>query len=119
MPALEEVVSKNVTTLIWAGDADFICNWMANHAHANNLKYEGHQRFSNKSLEPYNVDGKQKGAFKTEGNLSFLRVFDAGHTVMAFRKYAACQVSALIEVEPELSLQVFVQTMQKRAIYST
>jgi len=105
LPVLEEVVNKGVTTVLWAGDADFICNWMANHATANNLKYAGHDKFKSMSLQPYQVNGKQKGTFKTEGNLSFLRAFEAGHTVMAF--------------QPELSLQVFIQTMQKKALYST
>jgi carboxypeptidase C (cathepsin A) len=80
------VVQKNVTTLIWAGDADFICNWMANHQTANNLKYSGHEKFKALELEPYTVHGKRKGSFKSADNLSFLRAFDAGHTVMAFRK---------------------------------
>jgi len=32
------------------------------------------------------VNGKQGGTFKTEGKLSFLRVFEAGHEVMYYRE---------------------------------
>jgi hypothetical protein len=37
-------------------------------------------------MTPYKVGGKEKGMFKTVKNLSFLRVYGAGHTVPSFRK---------------------------------
>lgn len=102
---LSEVVSSGVTTLIWAGDADWICNWFGVLNVANVINYSGTSTFAKKELTSYTVKGKQQGTFKTEGNLSFLRVFDAGHEVMYY--------------QPELSLQVFIQTMKKGAIQST
>jgi hypothetical protein len=33
------------------------------------------------------VNGTKKGEYKTVKNLSFLRVFKAGHTVMSYREY--------------------------------
>ncbi|KAF2190085.1 putative carboxypeptidase S1 [Zopfia rhizophila CBS 207.26] len=102
---LSEVVSSGITTLIWAGDADWICNWFGVYDVANAIKYSGQSAFASKALTSYTVNGKQGGTFKTEGNLSFLRVFEAGHEVMYY--------------QPELSLQVFIQTMKKGAIKST
>jgi carboxypeptidase C (cathepsin A) len=86
LPTLNEIVKANITVLVWAGDADWICNWMANLYTANDIDYPGKSKFKSKPLLPYKVKGKEKGTFKTEGNLSFLRVYGAGHTVMAFRK---------------------------------
>jgi carboxypeptidase C (cathepsin A) len=83
---LEEVVNRNVTTLIWAGDADFICNWLGNLYTANDIKYPGQANFTSSKLEAYTVHGQKKGEYKTVGNLSFLRVYNAGHSVMAYGK---------------------------------
>ncbi|KAF2200356.1 putative carboxypeptidase S1 [Delitschia confertaspora ATCC 74209] len=102
---LSEVVSAGITTVIWAGDADWICNWFGVLDSANAIKYSGQTAFASKALSSYTVNGKQGGTFKTQDNLSFLRVFGAGHEVMYY--------------QPALSLQVFKQTMQKQAIKST
>jgi carboxypeptidase C (cathepsin A) len=87
LPALEHLVNRNVTTVLWAGDADFICNWKANLYTANKIQYQGREKFNKMEMQPYKVNGKTKGTFKIVDNLSYLRVFEAGHTLMAFRKY--------------------------------
>ncbi|KAF2272698.1 putative carboxypeptidase S1 [Westerdykella ornata] len=102
---LGEVVSSGVATLIWAGDADWMCNWFGVLDVANSIPHPGQQEFAAKPLTPYTVNGKVKGSFKAQQNLSFLRVFDAGHLVMYY--------------QPELALQAFIQTMRRDAIEST
>lgn len=64
----------------------YLCNWYGGHDIANAVAYPGHSTFATKSLGPYKVNSKEKGSFKTEGNLSFLRVYEAGHEVMYYRK---------------------------------
>ena len=54
---------------------------------ADAVDHPGRTAFAAKKLEPYSVNGKQGGSFKTEGALSFLRVFKAGHEVMYYRKF--------------------------------
>jgi len=105
IPVIESLLSKNVTVLIWAGDADWICNWKGNLYTANSLKYPGQGKFKSQPMVPYKVNGKAKGAFKTVDNLSYLRVYNAGHTVMAYQGPTA--------------LQAFTQTMQRKPISST
>ncbi|KAF2011208.1 putative carboxypeptidase S1 [Aaosphaeria arxii CBS 175.79] len=104
MSQLSSVVSSGVTTLIWAGDADWICNWYGVFDVANSILYPEQDAFKSKPLAPYKFNGNDVGAYKTEGSLSFLRVYNAGHEVMYY--------------QPELSLHVFKQTMQKGAIVS-
>jgi carboxypeptidase D len=53
---------------------------------ANAVKYPGQSSFSGKSLAPYKVNGKEGGTFKTQDNLSFMRVYGAGHEVPYYRK---------------------------------
>ena len=56
-------------------------------------------------MTSYTVNGTAGGTFKNVGNLSWLRVFGAGHEVPYY--------------QPAVALQVFTQTMQKKAIFST
>lgn len=72
--------------LTWAGDADFICNWMGNFGVANAVTFNGSAEFQAKALAPYNVDGVEMGQFKTMNNYNFLRVYKAGHEVPYYRK---------------------------------
>jgi len=77
------VVQSGIQTLIWAGDADWICNWFGGLASAESLTYSGATAFKKKLVSNYTVNGATGGTFKTEGNLSWLRVFGAGHEVGA------------------------------------
>ncbi|KAB2581155.1 Carboxypeptidase S1 [Lasiodiplodia hormozganensis] len=105
LPELNSVVQSGLTTLVWAGDADWICNWMGNYDAAQAVEFDGQTEFRAASLEPYKVNGVEGGTFKTVDNFSFLRVYEAGHEVPYY--------------QPELALQVFKQTMQKKPISST
>jgi carboxypeptidase C (cathepsin A) len=87
LPILQDIVNRNVTTLIWAGDSDWICNWRANLYSAEGIKYPGQEKFKKAAFKSYTVNGEKKGEYKTVDNLSFLRVHKAGHTVMAYRKF--------------------------------
>ncbi|KAF2489930.1 putative carboxypeptidase S1 [Lophium mytilinum] len=105
LATLSKVVQTGLTTVLWAGDADWICNWFGVLDVANAVTYSGTSTFSKKALAPYTVGGTEKGTFKTVSNLSFLRVYGAGHEVPYY--------------QPETALQVFIQTMQKKPISST
>ncbi|KAF2806551.1 putative carboxypeptidase S1 [Mytilinidion resinicola] len=102
---LSKVVRSGVTTLIYAGDADMVDDWFGNLDVADAIKYEGTSTFANKRLTPYAVNGLVEGEFKSFKNLSFLRIYEAGHTAR--------------HDQPALAFQVFNQTMQKTAISST
>jgi carboxypeptidase C (cathepsin A) len=98
-------VQSGVTTVLYAGDADSVCDWFGGFASANAIEYAGQKEFQNKEVCNYTVNGEVKGTFKTVGNLSWLRVFESGHEVPAF--------------QPEVALQVFIQTLQKKPLAST
>ena len=72
---------------------------------ADSLVWKGGDAFANRSLEPYNVDGKQGGLFKTQDNLSWIQVFEAGHMI----PYD----------QPALALQAFRQVMSGSGVRST
>lgn len=77
-----ELLNKNIPVLIYAGDKDFICNWLGNHGWSDALEYTGHVDFEQKPLQPwYTLDKKLAGEVKNEGIFTFLRLYDAGHMV--------------------------------------
>ncbi|KAL9124230.1 MAG: hypothetical protein Q9217_006420 [Psora testacea] len=102
---LSDVVKSGVQTVVWAGDADWICNWFGNQIAAEAVDYSGQAEFKAKLLAPYTVGGSHGGDFKQVGNFGFLRVFGAGHEVMYYT--------------PQLALQVFEQTMSQQPLSST
>lgn len=54
---------------------------------ADEIQWPGQKRFANQTLEPYTLDGMQKGTFKSLDNLIFMRIFEAGHNVPFYRKF--------------------------------
>jgi carboxypeptidase D len=81
------VVKSGINVLVWAGDADWICNWLGNYEVANAVDFSGQAEFSAKDLAPYTVNGAEKGLFKTVDNFSFLKVYGAGHEVPYYREF--------------------------------
>lgn len=86
LSTLSTVVQSGITTLIWAGDADWICNWFGGLASAEAITYSGSSTFKSTAVSNYTVNGAAGGTFKSFGNLSWLRVFGAGHEVPYYRR---------------------------------
>ncbi|TDZ60880.1 Carboxypeptidase S1 [Colletotrichum trifolii] len=98
---LKDVASKDVTVLVWAGDADFICNYIGNYRAVSRMIGD---EFEKAEMKDFVIDGKKKGEYKSVKNVSWLRVYEAGHGLMAY--------------QPEVALAAFKQTMQKKPISS-
>jgi carboxypeptidase D len=77
------VVQSGIQALIWAGDADWICNLFAGLASAEYLMYSDSAAFKKKGVGNYIVNSVPTGTLETEGDLSWLRLFGAGHEVCA------------------------------------
>lgn len=74
---------NTIPVLVYAGDADYICNWLGNQAWTNALDWSGKSAFN--SAETANLthasDGSAYGTIKSAQGLAFSRIFDAGHLV--------------------------------------
>ncbi|UNI19924.1 Carboxypeptidase C [Purpureocillium takamizusanense] len=75
-----------ISVLIFAGDADFMGNWLGNRAWTDALWWPGKGDFNRAESKPVAVAGKNDGygEIKTASNLAFMRVYKAGHTVATY-----------------------------------
>lgn len=89
------MLEDGVRVLIYAGDVDFICNWIGNKAWTKELRWTGKSNFNaeedkswfytdaqNTAAAPV-AGGKARTAkaARGEGSLTFLQVYEAGHMV--------------------------------------
>ena len=72
------LLDAGLPALIYAGDVDFICNYLGNQAWTYNLEWSGTAGFQSAPVHDWN-DGK--GLARTYGGFTFLQVYDAGHMV--------------------------------------
>ncbi|QKX59439.1 uncharacterized protein TRUGW13939_06573 [Talaromyces rugulosus] len=77
---------EEIPVLIYAGDADFICNWLGNKAWTDALEWSGHEDYAATQLQDLEIidqehKGKTIGQVKSSGNLTFMRLYGGGHMV--------------------------------------
>lgn len=76
-------ILEKIPVLIYAGDADFICNWLGNLAWTKALEWPGQQAYVKAPYEDFEAldDGSKLGSVKSAGNFTFMRIHAAGHMV--------------------------------------
>lgn len=76
-------ILEEIPVLIYAGDADFICNWLGNKAWTEALEWPGKKAFNKAELDDLTIPGgkKEYGKVKSSGNFTFMRIYQAGHMV--------------------------------------
>lgn len=73
-----DILDKGIPVLIYAGDLDFICNWVGNKYWTEALQWSGADEYTKETLTPW---GENEGEAKNSNGLTFLRVYGAGHMV--------------------------------------
>jgi len=71
---------------LYAGDADYICNWFGGEAVSLKVNYTGAEEFRKAGYEGFVVGGKEYGSVRERGNFSFVRVYESGHQVPYFQR---------------------------------
>ncbi|CAK1362018.1 unnamed protein product [Cercospora beticola] len=77
-------ILKEIPVLVYAGDADYICNWLGNLAWTQALEWPGQKAYAKAPMEDLTLqsDSKTKtGSVKSFGNFTFIRIHAAGHMV--------------------------------------
>ncbi|GJJ11360.1 hypothetical protein Clacol_005592 [Clathrus columnatus] len=84
---LPPLLQSGIRVLVYAGVADFMCNFMGNERWVNNLENLFHDEFVASKQTPWVLPGNSKpsGYFRTAGggagNLTFVAIYEAGHMV--------------------------------------
>merc|ERR1712216_364483 len=79
------LLQNGIRTIVYAGDVDFICNWMGNKAWTLKLNWPGKKGFEAAPDKPWTMDnnGKQEvvGRERSYSGFTFLQIHKAGHMV--------------------------------------
>jgi cathepsin A (carboxypeptidase C) len=86
-----ELLNDNIPVLIYAGDADFICNWYGNKAWTLALNWNESLGFNSAHDLPltYLSNGTEYGQYRTYKEFSFVRIYESGHMVPYYQPAAA------------------------------
>ena len=80
-----DMLNGGIPALIYAGDVDFICNYLGNKAWTYKLDWDKKENFQAATEHEWGKGSGDKGAglARTAGGFTFLQVYDAGHMVPA------------------------------------
>jgi cathepsin A (carboxypeptidase C) len=96
-PDVANVLNANIPVLVYAGDVDFICNYLGNKAWSYNLEWKGKAYFQAAVEHEYGAAADGTGAAglartTPDGLFTFLQVYDAGHMVPSDQPQVALEM---------------------------
>jgi cathepsin A (carboxypeptidase C) len=74
-PFVADLLNNGIPGLMYAGDVDFVCNYLGNQAWTNELEWNHKADFQGAPAHDWNSG---KGLARTANGLTFLQVYDAG-----------------------------------------
>lgn len=97
------VLDKGVKVALVHGDRDFACNWLGGEQVSLHINHSSAGEFRNAGYTPIQVnDSYVGGQVRQYGNLSFSRIYQAGHMVPSY--------------QPETAYRVFMRAMFNKDI---
>lgn len=77
-----DLLEKKLPVMIYAGDKDYICNWVGQIKWLDALEWSGSKAWETGTFKSWGLSANNKaGEYKTAENLVFVRVGEAGHMV--------------------------------------
>lgn len=77
-PFVADLLDAGIPALIYAGDVDFICNYLGNKAWTLGLEWSHKSEFNAAEEHEW---GEGAGMVRSAGGFTFMQVYDAGHMV--------------------------------------
>ena len=74
-PHLEKVINAGIRTVVYAGDADYICNYQGVENMVDALRFTHSSQYASTPWTEWKVDGVTVGRFKNAGSFSYVRVY--------------------------------------------
>merc|ERR1712054_635147 len=78
---IPELLHDGIEVLIYAGDVDYICNWLGNKAWTKVLEWDKTDAYNKAEDKEWQVDGQTVAKLRSADNLHFMQVYEAGHMV--------------------------------------
>merc|ERR1711908_97127 len=75
------MLKSGIRVMIYAGDVDYICNWLGNKKWTLAMEWPHKTEFNAASDAPYMVGNSQSGRLRTSNGFHFMQVYQAGHMV--------------------------------------
>lgn len=78
-----QALEQGLPVLVYAGDKDYICNWVGQTLWLDALDWSGSKKWNTGKFHNWMTldDNEAAGTYKVSGNLTFLRIYEAGHMV--------------------------------------
>lgn len=76
-----DLLHDGVEVLIYAGDEDYICNWLGNKAWTKKLKWDNSAAFNDADDKEWQLNGTTVARHRTAAHFHFMQVYEAGHMV--------------------------------------
>jgi len=89
---LPDLLGAGLQVLIYAGDVDYICNWLGNKKWALALEWPHKADFNAAEDKSYQVEGKAAGRVRSASGFHFMQVFQAGRMVPMDQPAVALQM---------------------------
>lgn len=100
---IEHLLESGVKISLIYGDRDYACNWIGGEEASMHIEYSSSKAFRNAGYAPIAISPFYSGGqVRQHGNLSFSRVYQAGHMVPSY--------------QPETAYEIFMRTMFNRDI---
>ena len=100
-PVVPPMLEAGLRIMVYAGEDDFICNWLGNHRWVRAMEWSGQAAFNATMPVPFVVDGVTGGDVSESGPLSFVKMSNSGHMVpMDQPKNAVTMLQRFISGKP-------------------
>ncbi|KXH43587.1 serine carboxypeptidase [Colletotrichum nymphaeae SA-01] len=87
------LLHSGIKVSLMFGDRDFACNWIGGEQVALAIPWADQENFANAGYEPLQTNATYEGGqVRQYGNLSFIRVYQAGHAVPSYQPESAYQI---------------------------
>jgi cathepsin A (carboxypeptidase C) len=89
---IPDMLADGIRTLIYAGDVDYICNWLGNMKWTMALDWPHKSDFNAATNRDYQIDAKTVAKVRSSNGLTFMQIFEAGHMVPRDQPAVALQM---------------------------
>lgn len=96
--ALGELLDKGIKVVLMYGDRDFACNWMGGEQVSLDIPWEHQDDFAAAGYAPLqtkiksNCTEQELGQVRQYGNLTYIRVYQAGHATPSYQPEASYDI---------------------------